>query len=97
PLPIGFPYTTLFRSRSEPLILAHYDKYYPSLSIQIAAKYLNLKPQDIEARLGEGVRLGKLSIATDPYLQMNTFFYDDTDGRPALDRKSTRLNSSHVK
>ncbi|MDZ4098361.1 MAG: serine/threonine-protein kinase [Methylophilaceae bacterium] len=70
--------------RSEPLILAHYDKYYPSLSIQIAAKYLNLKPQDIEARLGEGVRLGKLSIATDPYLQMNTFFYDDTDGRPAF-------------
>jgi eukaryotic-like serine/threonine-protein kinase len=70
--------------RSEPLILAHYDKYYPSLSIQIAAKYLNLKPQDIEARLGEGVRLGKLNIATDPYLQMNTFFYDDTDGRPAF-------------
>ncbi|MDP2247346.1 MAG: CHASE2 domain-containing protein, partial [Nitrosomonadales bacterium] len=26
--------------RSEPLILTHYDKYYPSLSIQIAAKYL---------------------------------------------------------
>jgi len=70
--------------RSEPLILAHYDKYYPSLSIQIAAKYLNLKPQDIEARLGEGVRLGKLSIATDPYLQMNIFFYDYTDGRPAF-------------
>lgn len=70
--------------RSEPLILAHYDKYYPSLSIQIAAKYLNLQPQDIEARLGEGVRLGKLSIATDSYLQMNTFFYDDTDGRAAF-------------
>lgn len=70
--------------RSEPLILTHYDKYYPSLSIQIAAKYLNLQPQDIEARLGEGVRLGKLSIATDPFLQMNTFFYDDTDGRPAF-------------
>lgn len=70
--------------RSEPLILSHYEKYYPSLSIQIAAKYLNLKPQDIEARLGEGVKLGKLSIATDPYLQMNTFFYDETDGRPAF-------------
>src|SRR5690606_8285566 len=37
--------------RSEPLVLAHYDKYYPSLSIQIAAKYLNLQVQDIEARL----------------------------------------------
>lgn len=70
--------------RSEPLILAHYDKYYPSLSIHIAAKYLNLQMQDIEARLGEGVKLGKLNIATDPYLQMNTFFYGDTDGRPAF-------------
>src|SRR3989344_988192 len=28
--------------RSEPLILAHYDQFYPSLSLQIAAKYLNL-------------------------------------------------------
>lgn len=70
--------------RSEPLILAHYDKYYPSLSIQIVAKYLNLQPQDIEARLGEGVRLGKLNIATDPYLQMNTFFYDKVDGHSAF-------------
>jgi len=70
--------------RSEPLILAHYDKYYPSLSVQIVAKFLNLQPQDIEARLGEGLRLGKLNIATDPYLQMNTFFYNKVDGRPAF-------------
>ena len=67
--------------RSEPLILAHYDQYYPSLSMLIAARYLNLRPQDIEVRLGEGVRLSKLNIATDPYLQMNTFFYDESDGR----------------
>jgi len=67
--------------RSEPLVLAHYDQFYPSLSMQIAARYLNLQPQDIEVRLGEGVRLGKLNIATDPYLQMNTFFYEGDDGR----------------
>ncbi|MEZ0316563.1 MAG: CHASE2 domain-containing protein, partial [Methylophilaceae bacterium] len=70
--------------RSEPLILAYYDKFYPSLSLQIAAKYLNLQPKDIEARLGEGVRLGKLNIATDGFLQMNTFFYANRDGHPAF-------------
>jgi CHASE2 domain-containing sensor protein len=70
--------------RSEPLILAHYEQYYPSLSMQIAARYLNLQPQDIEVRLGEGVHLGKLNITTDPYLQMNTFFYEGTDGRPVF-------------
>jgi len=70
--------------RSEPLILAHYDQYYPSLSMQIAARYLNLQPQDIEVRLGEGVGLSKLNIATDPYLQMNTFFYGQADGRPVF-------------
>lgn len=67
--------------RAEPLVLAYYDQYYPSLSLQIAARYLNLKPADIQPRLGEGVRLGKLNIATDPFLQMHTFFYADHDGR----------------
>ena len=67
--------------RSEPLVLAFYDQYYPSLSLQIAARYLNLKPADIQPRLGEGVKLGKLNIATDGFLQMNTFFYADHDGR----------------
>ena len=67
--------------RSEPLVLAYYDQYYPSLSLQIAARYLNLKATDIQPRLGEGVRLGKLNIATDPFLQMNTFFYAGQDGR----------------
>jgi eukaryotic-like serine/threonine-protein kinase len=70
--------------RSEPLILAYYDQFYPSLSLQVAAKYLNLQTKDIEARLGEGVRLGKLNITTDAALQMNTFFYGDHDGHPAF-------------
>mgnify|MGYP003871364523 CR=1 FL=1 len=33
------------------------------------------------SRLGEGVSLGNLNIATDPMLQMNTFFYKDRDGK----------------
>ncbi|HEY0269256.1 MAG TPA: CHASE2 domain-containing protein [Methyloradius sp.] len=70
--------------RSEPLVLAYYDQFYPSLSLQIAAKYLNLKDADIQVKLGQGVKLGKLNIATDGFLQMNTFFYANRDGHAAF-------------
>jgi len=70
--------------RAEPLVLGHYSSYYPSLSLQIAARFLNLKPEQVEVRLGEGVRLGRLNIATDSALQMNTFFYADRAGKPAF-------------
>lgn len=70
--------------RAEPLVLAFYDRMYPSLSLQVAAKYLNLAPVDVEIRLGEGVKLGKLNIATDTWLQMNTFFYKGKNGQPAF-------------
>ena len=70
--------------RSEPLVVRYYDAYYPSLSLQIAAHSLNLKIDDIQVQLGEGVQLGRLVIATDSALRMNTFFYADRDGRPAF-------------
>jgi len=70
--------------RSEPLVLQYFDQFYPSLSMQIAAKSLNLAPEDIKVRLGEGVTLGKLQIGTDPALQMYTYFYKDRDSRPAF-------------
>jgi serine/threonine-protein kinase len=70
--------------RAEPLVLSFYDQYYPSLSLQIAAKYLNLAPKDIGVRLGEGVKLGKLNIVTDTALQMNTFFYTAKSGQSAF-------------
>ncbi len=70
--------------RSEPLVLRYFDSYYPSLSLLLAAKSLNLKNKDIEIRLGEGVRLGGLQIATDEALQMHTFFYGEMDGIPAF-------------
>jgi len=70
--------------RSEPLILKHYDRYYPSISLQIAARSLNLDNNDITVNLAESVELGSLTIKTDPQLQMNTFFYSDTNG-PAFE------------
>ncbi len=70
--------------RSEPLVLRYYDQYFPSLSLQIAARSLNLQTEDMQVRLGQEVRLGKLRIPTDPLTQMNTFFYKDHDGKPAF-------------
>ena len=74
--------------RSEPLVLQHFDQYFPSLSMMLAARSLNLGPADIKVQLGEGVRLGRLAIGTDPSLQMYTYFYRDRDGRPAFQADS---------
>jgi len=70
--------------RTEPLVVKFFDQYYPSLSALIAAKSLNLQVSDIKVRLGEGISLANLKIATDPMLQMYTYFYKDRDGKPAF-------------
>jgi len=75
-------------TRSEPLVLQYYDRFYPSLSLQIAARSLNLSNDDIRVNLAESVELGSLSIKTDTRLQMNTFFYSDINGSPAFSEDS---------
>ena len=70
--------------RSEPLVIKHYDRFYPSISLQIAARSLNLDNNDIRVNLAESIELGSLVIKTDPLLQMNTFFYTGRDGFPAF-------------
>ena len=70
--------------RSEPLVLQHFDRFYPSISLQIAAKSLNLKNDDIRVNLAESVELGSLEIKTDAQLQMNTFFYSGQNGNSAF-------------
>jgi serine/threonine-protein kinase len=70
--------------RAEPLLIRHYDRYFPSLALMTAVRSLNLQIADIRPQLGESVQLGRLVIRTDPELRMNTFFYADRDGRPAF-------------
>ena len=70
--------------RTEPLVLQYFDQLYPSLSLMIAAKSLNLGVADIKVKFGESVSLGKLNIATDPVLQMHTYFYKDRADKPAF-------------
>ena len=70
--------------RTEPMVLQFFDQYYPSMSVMLAAKSLNLGASDIKVQLGEGVKVGRLKIGTDPALQMYTYFYKDRDGKPAF-------------
>jgi CHASE2 domain-containing sensor protein/tRNA A-37 threonylcarbamoyl transferase component Bud32 len=70
--------------RTEPLVLQYYDQFFPSLSMMIAAKSLNLGAADIKVNLGESVSLGRLKIGTDPSSLMYTYFYRDRDGRAAF-------------
>ena len=70
--------------RTEPLVLQYFDQLFPSMSMMVAARSLNLGPSDIKVQVGESVTLGRLRIATDPELQMHTYFYKDRDGRSAF-------------
>lgn len=67
--------------RGEPLIVQYYDEYYPSMALMVATKSLNLGPGDVQVRLGEEVRLGKLRIPTDESTFMYTFFYKEKEGK----------------
>ncbi|MCX7142085.1 MAG: serine/threonine-protein kinase [Proteobacteria bacterium] len=71
-------------TRTEPLVLGYFDQVYPSLSMMVAAKSLNLGVADIKVQPGEKVSLGKLNIVTDPATRMYAYFYKDRDGRPAF-------------
>ncbi|PKO83502.1 MAG: serine/threonine protein kinase [Betaproteobacteria bacterium HGW-Betaproteobacteria-11] len=67
--------------RTEPLVLGYFDQTYPSLSLLVAARSLNLTPADIQVKAGSEVHLGKLKIGTDADTRMLTFFYKDKDGQ----------------
>ena len=69
-------------TRYEPLVLKHFDQHYPSLSLMLAAKALNLSAEDIQVRLGDGVQLSNVRIRTTGDLRMYTHYYGEQDGRP---------------
>ncbi len=68
--------------RAEPLLVRYYDQLFPALSLQVAARSLNLGVADLKPVWGEALQVGKLRVRTDAELRMHTFFYADRDGRP---------------
>lgn len=70
--------------RGTPLALWHANLAFPALALQVAARSLDLEPEDILIRPGETVRLGKHKIATDEQTRLLNFFYRDGGGGPAF-------------
>ena len=70
--------------RTEPLVVQYFDRYFPSFSLMVAAKSLNLGVGDIKVNWGEQVKLSKLAITTDTHNQMYSYFYKDRDGKKAF-------------
>ena len=70
--------------RTEPLVVQYFDRYFPSYSLMVAAKSLNLGVGDIKVAWGEQLKLGKLAITTDQLNQMYTYYYKDRDGKKAF-------------
>lgn len=67
--------------RVEPLLVQYQQALYPSLALQIAARYLNMDSQQMQL-YPDAVQLGNLRIATDGALRMHTYFYQGSDLRP---------------
>ena len=65
--------------RNEPLVVNYYGDYYPSVALVLAAKSLNLGPDDIKITMSSDVQLGRLKIKTDKESLMQTFFYNDDE------------------
>lgn len=70
--------------RFEPLALQYYDVPFPSFALVVAARSLNLRPEDVRVRGNEGVTLGSLDIRTTPGLLMYNYYYNPQDGRAAF-------------
>ena len=67
--------------RSEPLIVAYGEEYYPSLALLSAARSMNLNQRYIKAELGKNVQLGKTIINTDSKMVMYPGFLARTNGK----------------
>ncbi|NJO16714.1 MAG: CHASE2 domain-containing protein [Thioploca sp.] len=65
----------LTNPRRIPLVIKYNQAYFPSLPLLLAAKSLHLDNNQIEISLGKGIRLEKLTIKTEPSLQIQPFFY----------------------
>jgi len=70
--------------RDESLVVRYYDSYYPSMSLAIAMKDLNLTSKDVQVMPGKGVKIGKLFIGTSADFFMRNFYYPGTNGGAAF-------------
>ncbi len=66
--------------RTEALTIAYGDHYFPSLTLLLAAKSLNVSLDDIRINLGQNIELGPLTIPTDRQTRIYPSFFQTKDG-----------------
>ena len=59
----------------------YYGEYYPSMSLMLAAKTLNLDLSEVLVTGAPSVKIGKLNIKTDDELKMLAYYYQNKEGR----------------
>jgi serine/threonine-protein kinase len=72
--------------RSEPLLIDYYGQAYPSMSLVLAAKALDLGMNDITVNAGMNIELGVMDIATDASMRFYPAFYRSNTGGDAFRR-----------
>lgn len=68
--------------RSEQLAMRYYNQLYPSFALAVAARSLNIDPQQVQLLFGEGVKLGGLDLKTSPEANYLPYFYRYADSKP---------------
>jgi len=71
-------------ARSEALVVDYFGQHYPSMSLMLAAKTLNLDLSEVLITGAPSVKIGKLNIKTDKELKMQAFYYPDVNGASAF-------------
>ncbi len=67
-----------------PMVFKYADHHYPAFSLVFAAKSLQLKPEDIQIESRQNIRLGKVTLATDPGYRVYPRLYESADDGPAF-------------
>ncbi|GMQ99784.1 MAG: hypothetical protein BMS9Abin18_0609 [Zetaproteobacteria bacterium] len=70
--------------RSEPLLIDYYGQAYPSMSLVLAAKFLNLSMNDITVNSGMSIELGAMDVMTDTSMRFYPAFYRSNTGGDAF-------------
>lgn len=69
------------QARREPLVVKYRDEYFPSFSLMVVARYLQLTPRHIQAQLGETIRVDRTVVNTDSQLRVYPYFYRGKSGQ----------------
>lgn len=67
--------------RTEPLAVTYSNQLFPSMSLLLAAKSLNIPMGDLRINLGTDIELGAMNILTDSSLRIYPRFYGNGSGK----------------